>query len=397
MFICRCPFLFVNNRKGFLMPKHETVPSFESMEALQRGLAQKDRFEQCDLYPRDGQEVLGEAEETASRLIGTTPDQTLIFNNGMAAIDTAVEAALYHEGMEGESVIAVSAILYAQSGVRLQNYGRLGIDVAKFDSGCASNTQQILDKGPAVVFAETVGNGPGTPVLDHRLLLEATRDEECSPVIILDNTLPLSTGLPLAEQLNEDDKVIVVESGTKSYTQNAEISGIAYTKHPELLLALKTLRRDKGTIPGVGSTERIKLLLPESKRSFDARNKDLFKNTSILAHFLDEIANETKDFVVSNPALESHDNYELSKELNLPDGGSPVLFLQPTMLGMHVELATKLWSNPKVHEHAELGQSFGFDKTRILYDDRSGTVRIAGGSDTDAEALGEAFKEALCL
>lgn len=379
------------------MARHETVPSFESIEALRRGLEQKDAFEQRDLYPRDGQEALGEAEEVASRLIGTTPDQTLIFNNGMATIDTAVEAALYHQGSEGESVIAVSAILYAQSGVRLQNYGRLGINVAKFDSGCDLNTQRILDKKPDVVFAETVGNGPGTPVLDHRLLLEATRDKECSPVIILDNTLPLSSGLPLAEQLTEADKVIVVESGTKSYTQNAEISGIAYTKHPELLLALKTLRRDKGTIPGVGSTERIKLLLPESKRAFDTRNKDLFRNTSILAHILDDIAAETKDFVVSNPALSSHDNCELSKELNLPDGGSPVLFLQPTILGTHVELATKIWSNPAVHEHAELGQSFGFDKTRILYDDRSGTVRIAGGADTDAKALGQAFREALSL
>ncbi len=377
------------------MSKHETVPSFETIEALQQGLERKEQFEQCDLYPRDGQELLGDAEEIAANLIGVEAHQTLIFNNGMSAVDTAVEAGLYHKGSKGKSLIAASAILYAQSGVRLQNYSRLDVAVSKFDSGCTSNIQSIIDKKPDVVFAETVANGPGTPVLDHRLLLEAARSQESAPVIILDNTLPLSSGLPLAKELTEDDKVIVVESGTKSYTQNAEISGIAYTKHPELLQALKTLRRDKGTIPGIGSTERIKLLLPESKRAFDARNKDLFKNTAMLAHILQEAANETKDFIVTNPSLESHDNHELAIDLGLPDGGSPVLFLQPTVPGSHIELTEKIWSNPEVHEHAELGQSFGFDRTRILYDDRSGTVRIAGGADTDTTTLGEAFKNAL--
>ncbi len=377
------------------MPKQHTVPNFESIEALKSGLEKKNAYEQCDLYPRDGQELLGDAEATASQLIGVEPHQTLIFNNGMAATDTAIETGLHHEGAGSESLIASSAILYSQSGARLQSYARLGLHTSKFDSGDQSSIERMLDKKPEVVYAETVGNGPGTPVLDYRLLLDATRDDGCSPVVILDNTLPLSTGLPLAEHLTEDDKVIVVESGTKSYTQNAEISGIAYTKHPELLKQFKTLRREKGSIPGVGSTERINLLLPESKRSFDSRNRDLFKNTAILARILEEISIDRKDFHVTNPSLQSHDNFQLANELGLPDGGSPVLFLQPTTPDTHIDLTQALWQSPEVRQHAELGQSFGFDKTRILYDDRSGTVRISGGADTDAEALGQAFRQAL--
>lgn len=377
------------------MSKHETVPNFESIESLKEGLRAKEDFEQCDLYPRDGQELLGSAEEIASRLTGTNSDQTMIFNNGMSAIDTAIEAGLYHERGEGESLVAMSAILYAQSGVRIQNYNRLGIDISKFDSGSEGSIQTALDRYPNVIFAETVANGPGTPVLDYEILLDATRDEDFAPVVILDNTLPLSSGLPLADKLTEEDKVIVVESGTKSYTQNAEISGIAYTKHPELLASLKALRRDKGTIPGVGSTERIKLLLPESKRAFDMRNRELFKNTSILAHALQEISDETGEFVVSNLSLVDHDNYQLVSELDLPDGGSPVLFLMPTTPGTHWDLTRKIWSSSDVQAQADLGQRFGFDRTRILPDDRAGTIRISGGADTDALALGEAFREAL--
>lgn len=377
------------------MDRRETVPSFGSIELLEEGIARKNAYDQCDLYPRDGQSTLGYAEEMAATLVGSEPDQTLIFGSGMAAIDTALEAGLHHENGDDRPLIAFAGILYSQSSARLRSYGKLGIDTVNFDSGCSDNVASILDRKPKVIFSETVANGPGTPVLDYRLLLEQSRNRDDSPVIILDNTLPLSTGLPLAEEITEQDKVIVVESGTKSYTQNGEISGIAYSKHPELLKSLKILRREKGTIPGVGSTERIKLLLPESRRSFDSRNKDLFKNTAILAKILQEISEEDKSFVVSNPVLPNHDNHDLAVEIGLPDGGSPVLFLQPCNLGAHKELAVRIWDNELVRDNADLGQSFGFDRTRILPDDKSGTVRVSGGADTDTEALGEGLRVAL--
>lgn len=377
------------------MPKHETVPSFESIQSLNEALEKKDAYAQCDLYPRDGQSMLGDAEEIAADLVGVDPNQILIFNNGMAAIDTAVKTALLSCGMGAESRLAASSMMYSQTKLHIRDYDRLGINISYFHSGDEGSIDNAINKQPDVIFSETVGNGPNTPVFDFRKALIRAYLPGHAPITILDNTLPLSTGLPLADQISERDRIIVVESGTKSYTQNGEISGIAYTKHPELLEELKFQRRKIGSIPGVGSSERIKLLLPESKRAFDERNKNLFKNTSLLAKILDEIAAEEGSFIVSHPSLKEHDNYKLATELGLPDGGSPVLFLQPLVPSAFMELTSRIWEDKLVKDNSKLGQSFGFDHTRILPERNSGTVRVAGGAETNVEELGEGFRRAL--
>ncbi len=375
--------------------KQETVPSFDSVDELIVGLQAKARYDQTNLYPRDGQESLGLAEEIVADLVGVKAEQAVIFSNGMAAIDTVVEAGLDQAGVT-EPVIAYSQVLYSQSSCRLRSIAQRGVRGVQFDSADPSAVERVLEKHqPTVVFSETVGNGAGTPVLDWQHLLEVAANIDSDPTVVLDNTNPLNTGLPIVEKLQEDQKIVVVESGTKSYTKNAEISGIAYAKNPQLLLAIKALRRQKGTIPGVGSSERIKLLLPESRREFDERNLRLFANTAFLAAALEQV--DGKDFVVSHPHLKSHDNYQLAKDLHLPQGASQVLFLQPTSLAhdAHIELLKKLYNHPGVRQHADLGQSFGFDRTRLLYDENACVVRVAGGADTDVEELARYFGESL--
>jgi hypothetical protein len=54
-----------------------------------------------------------------------------------------------------------------------------------------------------------------------------------------------------------------------------------------------------------------------------------------------------------------------------------------------------LWDHPIIREYARLGQSFGFDETRIVIDENVNAIRIAGGATTDTEALGAALGEAI--
>ncbi len=376
----------------------ETVPGSDNIDEHLELLERKDAFEQFDIYPRDGLYSLGDAEAKAATLIGAKPEEVLVFNSGMAAIDTSLETALCTSDKE-ELKIARSGILYSQSAGRISNtLAKLRIKNQVFDSGDQDSLTRLVDNDKlSVIFAETVGNGPGTPVLDYRILLNGLRNQKNPPTLILDNTLPLSTGLKLIDEINEEDRVIVLESGTKSYTQNGELSGIVYTKNPDLLNELKIKRREKGNNPGVGSSDRISYGFPEAKRPFDERNLRLFRNSAILAKILDDIAQERDDFIVSNPALFSHDNFALGKELGLPNGGSPVSFIQPLSLepGSHIKIASEIWSKECVKDNACLGQSFGFDQTRLLIERRSNTIRVAAGAETDVEELGEGFRKAL--
>jgi hypothetical protein len=233
----------------------------------------------------------------------------------------------------------------------------------------------------------------GVPVLDTDLLLIQARSLENPPTLILDNTLPLSTAQPLGEKVYPKDKVIIVESGTKSYTFNAEQLGIGITKNPELLDYLLRLRRTRGSLPGSGSLERISELLPEDRAAFDERNRLLFQSTAAIAIQLFVAAGENEDYLISHPVLPSHPNHEYYGEA-YPDGGTPVFYIVSSQLDQ-IELGERLWEHPGVREQARLGQSFGFEHTRIVTDEYQPQVRIAGGSETDGEALGEAMAEAL--
>lgn len=370
----------------------EVVPCFESIEALQEGLAAKRAFEAIDLYPRDGSLLLCETEARVAELARVDAHEAIIFNSGMAAVSDAIQVGL-DLSRKPAPTLAISQQLYSQSLNLGQIIQRRGVKTIFFDSGSPDAVAGVIDaRQPDVIFSETVANGPDMPILDVGSLLRKTRELDSSPVVILDNTLPLSTGLPLGEELKSEDNVIVVESGTKSYTFNQELLGITYSKTPVLLDGLKQHRRTVGSMPGLGSVERIRALLPETRESFDERNLSLFKNSGKLALKLYEAQSKGADFIVSHPLLPTHDNHDLA--LALPDGGSPVLFLQCTSCADQFDLAKRLGEDLEVKEQARLGQSFGFDTARILPDERAKVVRISAGARTDADALGTALAKA---
>lgn len=388
------------------MPNLETsvVPNFDSIEEMKEALGAKARFEHIDLYPRDGSVIQGEVEERVAELARVESGEALAFNAGMAAVAAAVDTALFERGAD-RPVLACSREMYTQTKKFVDRYIRpRGVDVRLFESGDRDEVEDVIDsRNPDVLMSETVSNFLNVPILDTDHLLEKIRSMKNPPTVVLDNTLPLSTAMPLGEKITPEDRVIAVESGTKSYTFNQVLMGVAYTKKPELLKELLAYRRTVGSVVGGTCLAQAIELLPESIEDFDERNRRLYATTEVLALAMDQgirkhnadSSDDPVNVIVSHPILPTHDNHDLYKQ-QYPDGGAPVLYLQSAAIGQW-DLGQALWSHPEVRQHARLSQSFGFDETKIVVDENVGAVRIAGGAKTDAQKLGTALAEAVVL
>jgi cystathionine beta-lyase/cystathionine gamma-synthase len=371
------------------------VPSFESVDALCYGLDQKGRGTGIDLYPRDGTRQLFETEQHVAALSGADPEHVILQNNGMAALREALDVAVEQSGTT-QPKIAIACELYPKTIKTLERYAtRHGLSLVDFNSGSIKDIDYTFEnEKPDIFISETVGNGPNVPVLNHEYLIRRASQDDKRPSVILDHTLPLSSGYDVFGELEEEERVLVVVSGTKSYSLNAELSGITFVKNPEYREALRSLRCDEGGLPGVGSTDLINRILPESKKAFDTRNQQIYKTTGELALHLDAAQyEEGADFFVRHPGLESHPNYVYSSRKN---GGNitPVFYIHARN-GDQKALAKRLESHPDVVKHAQFSQSFGFDEARILPDAYAPVVRIAGGAYTDTDVLGNALYEAI--
>jgi cystathionine beta-lyase/cystathionine gamma-synthase len=361
------------------------VPSFDTVEELQHGLALKGERGAPDLYPRDGFSELLETEGRIAGLTRSASDATLLFTSGMAAVATTLATAVAQAERE-MPLVACPPGMYSQITAMLAQLH--GCKLLYFKPGDPRSVATVLDTEPDVLVVETVGNDPSVPVLDVEHLLAHARGSRT--FMLLDNTLPLPTACPLAELLETDDRALVIESGTKSYVANQELCGIVYGVNEDLVDLVRRRRRMNGTMPGVGSVERIASLLPTDRDVFDSRNLAVFEATAALANSLYEAQVDGADFRVFHPALSHHANHDLART-GYAGFGSPVLYLR---CDDQFELANQLWSNPIVREHADLGQSFAFGRTRLLPDYAFPAVRVAGGYETNTVALGAALKAA---
>ena len=363
----------------------ETVPCFESVSELRYALDQKALYTATiDLYPRNGTRLLGETEARMAELARAEEGTLLLCASGMAAVVAAVESVA-----KPSAVIACAEQSYSQTAAYIENLTpQSGRKVVRFDASCDTSIERVLQKyRPDVVLAETVGNGPDMPVLNVKALLDLSDVYGLDPAIVLDNTLPLSTAMDIGRLVCAERKVVVVESGTKSYTFNNELCGIIHTKHQGLLENLQKRRRMLGFGPNVAGVEKIAELLPDSLEEFDVRNNQIFSATADIATACQSVEKPRGAYVTCHPTLQA------ARAL-LRHAVSPVLYLQCTGGIDQFELTEQLWSNPVIQEQAQLGQSFGFDHVRILPDANFPAVRIAGGASTTPELV-SAVRETL--
>lgn len=372
------------------------VPSFESVDELRSALDAKRAFVPMNLYPRDGTDHLAEVEGRLAELARVEDRELVLCCSGMAAVVNSIEAF-----MNSGSTVAMPNEAYSQTERYTNRHLRdRGIRVVTFNPADPDSVSRMVGKGPDIIFGETVTNRPSMGVLDVRGLFEKCDDADMDPYVVLDNTLPLSTGLDVAGSVDPDRKLLVVESATKAYALNGELAGIVYGKNPELITKIRAHRQTKGFGPNVGGVERIDQLLPGSVEVFDERNLRIFRATGALAAACFAVQPEGYQlFATSHTTLPNNPNAELAKK-QLTEGGSPVFFIEcmADRFGAALdrfELAERLWANPVIRQQCELGQSFGFDHTRILPDADHQMVRIAPGADTDVDALSAALMEVL--
>jgi cystathionine beta-lyase/cystathionine gamma-synthase len=375
------------------------VPSFESNEALRQAMDDKAKFVHSDLYFRDGSHTLGVIEEKLAGLTGVAEGEALAYNSGMSATAAAIDCGLANAGRE-KPVLACANTTYSQTRRYVENFVRghrakvRDFSSGSFDRG-GDSIENMLAKEPDVIFTETISNYMGVSVLDVKRFLAAVSELPSQPTVVLDNTLPLSTAMPLGEIIQEDDKVIVVESGTKSYSFNEELLGVGYSKNEEILGWLRRYRRTRGDLPGNLAQNFLAEQIPDSLSGFDERNRRLYRSAAQIAFILSERVAERPDLQlqIDHPLLPSHDNADIyANQYN--SEGAPLLFVASDLIDQH-ELYDRVWSNPAVEEYAERGQSFGFGKARIIYDEFQPCVRISGGAEIDSEALGHACADAL--
>lgn len=390
----------------------EPLPAVYSTEQeLTESLARKGTADPGDgLYPRDGNKLVKKIEGLVSEVTLGSQINNVVLTSGMSVVREACIFASAKKGAEGTRgggfpVIARGRELYSQSIAFFNKEKDRGIAIAPFDSGDPERISHVIeDKEADVVFAETVANAPAIPVMDIPALLEAVRSMDDPPIVILDHTLPLSTGLDMDRLLQPDDPVLIVESGTKNLMNNSEVLGLVYSPNLDLIEEFRRHKAHSGAVNSIGALLSIVDSLERGIPGFHERNQRVFSSTGSLALALAEAQVEmgaSADFVTTYPTDPLHPNHHLAGSFDSEDFPSPVVFLQSTHLRSDgSSLLARIISHPALREFIEegeigSGQSFGTPKVRILYDKGTPNVRFVGGYDlSDEQRLVAAVKEA---
>ena len=364
------------------MALESVVPHFSNPEAGKVAMRAKNAFQPVSLYPRDGTEELIELEGRLTQLTRMNACEVLAFGSGMEAIREAVELVDLTAG--DKAVFGKS--LYSQSTRYQEKLRRRGVTVLNpgiEDTG--DFVRVVQENKPKLVYAETVTNTPQSHVLDIEQLLDVPLAEDWDPLIILDPTMATPSQRPLADLLDSTDKrALAVESGTKNYRLNTGLLGLAYSKWAPLLDALQIWRRTGGTIPDVSVTRDTLKVLP-SQEVFDERNLNILRNNKSFAEILHHGLRLDSPFLVGHPNLPNHPHHVYASR-HYPIGASQCLFITDRRPGQEngEALLEALWEVRP--DQVKLGQSFGFDATRLWFNESSPAVRVSCGAK-NAEAL----------
>lgn len=377
--------------------KTTRVPSFADIPAVIAAQQAKKAQLEADLYPRDGSRELFQLEKDLAEILGVRQGSLLLYNTGMSAVVDALEIMRPTAG----TAILKGWQHYSQAGNYITEELRSRkASILEADPGSVESINRMLKiNRPEIIFFETVTNGSEMATLNLQEFLSLPVLEDLDPVIILDNTLPTSTAMPLGKIMETSDRKIVgIESGTKYIGLNTEMCGMAYTDNADLLLLLRKRRQRTGSLLSASSVATIRECMPRTAVEYNLRNSTIFKHTLRLARACSASNGKGDYFVVNHPNLPSHANNKYANS-HCSKGISPVFIIQPFVWegGRHYQIAEALWQNSAISSLCDLGQSFGFDRTRIWPDDNSPYVRISGGiySEEAQAELDKAFSEVL--
>ncbi|MBI2036347.1 aminotransferase class I/II-fold pyridoxal phosphate-dependent enzyme [Candidatus Microgenomates bacterium] len=324
-------------------------------------------------YFRSGFPQLADIETQVAKLLNVEEKQgesLLLTNSGMSAVATALDIA----HLSKDDIIIHGQVEYSKI------YDYINEDLPKrevipveVDVADISAIDKALKKYPQVrvVFLETVGNGPSMPVLDIEKFFKLKSLRRANPLIIIDNTLPTDSLLPLLPYLrkNSDLTIIAVQSATKFYLRNEDTGGMLYVVSRQLRDTLVVKRTRIGATPGPALVELFRKTLA-GKKQFDYEIQTFVRNTGLLAYACKEADGAGKKFLVGYPNLP-----------RFPKGIAPVFFLTPgTKTTMSAEDLFYKLEKEGAFADMIITESFGFKKTGVSHSARlGGYIRIGGG------------------
>lgn len=330
-----------------------------------------------DIYARnDYQEELRQ-KEVLAKYVGS--EDAAILNCGMGAITTTIRALgidgsilvapAPYAALEGPGLILVSEVLYSRSKEFFEALLKEEAIPIQFINP-AQYDWTAMPPNTSLIFLETIGNGFEMPVADIPTIMEKIK--ETNTLLIIDNTLltpRLFNPIQIAKEKGVENKVLVIESGTKYYQKGADLITVGIVYGPRKIIEkIRKKRAILGTY-----------LQPSCLADFPIEVGVIFEKTMPrhswnalkIAQYLEQHPKVEK---VYYPLLKSHLQYELAKKL-FPDGCGGLFYFSLTGPGGVTRFADNL-------PHGYISSSFGFSNTRVLplgALQNNGIVRVAAG------------------
>lgn len=135
--------------------REHVAPDFGSTAELRKEYEKRDIGADEGTYARAGYRELREREYEIAEIIGV--QDTAVFNSGMAAIVTAIEA----EGLQAGDVVVRGKEIYKVTEEFIDSLAKRGIRVIQVDSGDVEGIRKVVNQEhPRLIFLETVTNSP---------------------------------------------------------------------------------------------------------------------------------------------------------------------------------------------------------------------------------------------
>ena len=171
-------------REKFGEKNLDVTGTYKTLAEWKEAFEKYGKGEPVEIYARYNNPALKEREEKVAQEIGA--DKVLLYNDGMAAVNDAMESLHLTKG----DVLLYSPSIYGESlNFIKEDLMKRGVKCIPIESGKKDELNKLIDQyRPKAIFTETVGNAQDMPVVDLKNLFEKT--EEMNEKYQKDLTLP---------------------------------------------------------------------------------------------------------------------------------------------------------------------------------------------------------------
>lgn len=188
----------------------EKITTEHTPESWEEEIKKYKEGKAVDIYARAGFPELRKREKEFAEMIGA-PD-TALFNSGMAAIYTTVEA----ENLKPGDVVLCGKDVYSQTKKMYGSLKEKGIEIVLLDSGNMEEIEEkVKEKRPRLIILEDIANSSDMQICDLKKLsaIAENANNEYKNELSLDKLLEkYISKRPELENLGENEKAEILQS-----------------------------------------------------------------------------------------------------------------------------------------------------------------------------------------